>query len=256
MHFAKGEFDPASQSGRRVIGHEMAHLAQQSRRRVPTTRLLGAVPINDDPTLEGEADRLGARAASAMSRGSGARLGEAESAGATGEEGSTPVGAKGPSSATDAGAGNGAGVAQPMFRRYFTPGPHNYRLWHRVMREGQGSEAAVGQYLTEHPAPRGRPATTEGTRNSVPVVGSVDSYSEEGGRAIRNQTVEGEHLLHPGRVRRRVETRDGWTGITTEGDGTGAFPRANEALANPLWGGMAAKARWHLWAKQKWPGWF
>jgi hypothetical protein len=62
IHFAPGKYDPASRPGQRLLGHELAHVIQQRRGRVAVPRG-AAVPINDDPSLESEADRLGERAA-------------------------------------------------------------------------------------------------------------------------------------------------------------------------------------------------
>src|SRR5690606_18829754 len=61
IHFAPGRYDPGSQSGQELIGHELAHVVQQSQGRV-TTQAKDS-PINADPGLEAEADRAGAQAA-------------------------------------------------------------------------------------------------------------------------------------------------------------------------------------------------
>jgi len=62
LHFAPGRYDPASQAGQELIGHELTHVVQQRAGRVATPRGQGA-PINADPALEAEADALGAKAA-------------------------------------------------------------------------------------------------------------------------------------------------------------------------------------------------
>jgi hypothetical protein len=62
IYFAPGEFDPFSVGGQQLIGHEVAHTLQQRAGRV-SARPGAAVPINTDPSLEAEAERLGARAA-------------------------------------------------------------------------------------------------------------------------------------------------------------------------------------------------
>jgi hypothetical protein len=62
VHFAPGRFDPVSQTGQELIGHELAHVVQQRAGRVAVPQGKGA-PINADPALEAEADALGARAA-------------------------------------------------------------------------------------------------------------------------------------------------------------------------------------------------
>ncbi|HEU0053645.1 MAG TPA: DUF4157 domain-containing protein [Longimicrobium sp.] len=61
LHFAPGAWRPESAGGRAMLGHELAHVVQQRERRVRPTRP-GALPVNDDPKLEREADTVGARA--------------------------------------------------------------------------------------------------------------------------------------------------------------------------------------------------
>lgn len=63
IHFAPGQFKPDTQAGRQLIGHELAHVAQQASGRVQPTTEIGGMPVNDDPSLEREADMIGAKAA-------------------------------------------------------------------------------------------------------------------------------------------------------------------------------------------------
>ena len=68
IHFAPGHYDPASESGQQLLGHELAHVVQQRAGRVtaPTQAKDGGAmgaPINADAGLEAEADAAGARAA-------------------------------------------------------------------------------------------------------------------------------------------------------------------------------------------------
>jgi Domain of unknown function (DUF4157) len=63
VHFAPGQYQPGSQSGQELIGHELAHVVQQSQGRVSATTQAKGVDINDDSALEQEADAWGARAA-------------------------------------------------------------------------------------------------------------------------------------------------------------------------------------------------
>ncbi|HEX8114063.1 MAG TPA: DUF4157 domain-containing protein [Kofleriaceae bacterium] len=65
IHFAPGQYQPTSQRGQELLGHELAHVVQQSQARVRTTIHAGGVEINDDASLEREADEMGARAAQA-----------------------------------------------------------------------------------------------------------------------------------------------------------------------------------------------
>ncbi len=59
VHFAPGQFKPDTKQGQELIGHEFAHVVQQSQGRVqPTTQAKG-MPVNDDKGLEKEADDMG-----------------------------------------------------------------------------------------------------------------------------------------------------------------------------------------------------
>jgi hypothetical protein len=62
VHFAPGRYQPDTRSGQALIGHELAHVVQQSAGVVAASTGEGA-PINADPHLEAEADTQGARAA-------------------------------------------------------------------------------------------------------------------------------------------------------------------------------------------------
>lgn len=63
VHFAPGRYQPSSQQGQALLGHELAHVVQQRQGRVAATTRVGSVAVNDDASLEREADELGARAA-------------------------------------------------------------------------------------------------------------------------------------------------------------------------------------------------
>ena len=63
VHFAPGQFNPDSQKGQELIGHELAHVVQQKEGRVSAKKQGAGMPINDDPGLEKEADEMGAKAA-------------------------------------------------------------------------------------------------------------------------------------------------------------------------------------------------
>ena len=63
IHFAPGEYRPSSQSGQELLGHELAHVVQQSQGRVSATTQAKGIEVNDDAGLEAEADEMGARAA-------------------------------------------------------------------------------------------------------------------------------------------------------------------------------------------------
>jgi hypothetical protein len=62
IHVAPGHYSPHTSSGQRLLGHELAHVAQQMAGRVQPTGEVGGLPLNDSPALEKEADILGAKA--------------------------------------------------------------------------------------------------------------------------------------------------------------------------------------------------
>ena len=66
IHFAAGQYQPHSQRGQALLGHELAHVVQQAQGRVPVTGQVRGVAVNTDPRLEAEADRWGAMAARGM----------------------------------------------------------------------------------------------------------------------------------------------------------------------------------------------
>nr|WP_320014342.1 DUF4157 domain-containing protein [uncultured Desulfobacter sp.] len=63
IHFGPGQFKPGTSSGRELLGHELAHVVQQSQGRVQPTTEISGMPVNDNPRLEQEADILGKKAA-------------------------------------------------------------------------------------------------------------------------------------------------------------------------------------------------
>ncbi|HYU32640.1 MAG TPA: DUF4157 domain-containing protein [Thermoanaerobaculia bacterium] len=64
--FAPGQYRPDTTMGRRLIAHELAHVAQQRRSQVPATGAIGGQKVNEDPRLEQQADQAGARAAAGI----------------------------------------------------------------------------------------------------------------------------------------------------------------------------------------------
>jgi uncharacterized protein YgiM (DUF1202 family) len=72
IHFASGKFDPGSTHGQELIGHEIAHVVQQSEGRASEGVQNKGGAVNADPSLEREADEAGARAAAGRSAGIGA----------------------------------------------------------------------------------------------------------------------------------------------------------------------------------------
>jgi hypothetical protein len=62
IHFAPGQFKPDTSTGRSLLGHELAHVIQQSEGRVQPTGEVAGLPVNDNPMLEKEADEMGKKA--------------------------------------------------------------------------------------------------------------------------------------------------------------------------------------------------
>jgi hypothetical protein len=63
VHFAPGKYAPGTDSGRELIGHELAHVVQQRQGRVSPNVQRQGLAINTDRGLEAEADRMGQAAA-------------------------------------------------------------------------------------------------------------------------------------------------------------------------------------------------
>lgn len=70
LHFAPGQYQPGTQQGQALIGHELAHVVQQSQGRVAAPGQAKGAPVVADAGLEDEADRAG----QAASRGEPAQV--------------------------------------------------------------------------------------------------------------------------------------------------------------------------------------
>ena len=62
IHFAPGQYNPATPQGQAILGHELAHVVQQRSGRVRNPFGSG-VAVVQDHGLEAEADRMGLKAA-------------------------------------------------------------------------------------------------------------------------------------------------------------------------------------------------
>ena len=62
VHFAPEQYNPGSQKGQELIGHELTHVVQQREGKVTATLHGKGMLINDNPGLEKEADIKGKRA--------------------------------------------------------------------------------------------------------------------------------------------------------------------------------------------------
>lgn len=69
VHFAPGQFKPDTSSGQELIGHELTHVVQQRAGRVQPTTQAAGMPVNDNTSLEQEADLMGRKAASGQVTG-------------------------------------------------------------------------------------------------------------------------------------------------------------------------------------------
>jgi Domain of unknown function (DUF4157) len=74
IYFAPGEYDPSSERGLELIGHELAHVVQQGSGRVQATALAQGMAVNEDAGLEHEADVAGAGAARGEAAGGGEKV--------------------------------------------------------------------------------------------------------------------------------------------------------------------------------------
>lgn len=63
VHFAPGQFKPDTKSGQELIGHELTHVAQQRAGKVQANTSIAGMPVNNEKSLEAEADQMGAKAA-------------------------------------------------------------------------------------------------------------------------------------------------------------------------------------------------
>ena len=69
VHFAPGQYNPGTQKGQELIGHELTHVEQQKAGRVQPTKQGKGMAVNDSPALEHEADVMGKKAAEGKSGG-------------------------------------------------------------------------------------------------------------------------------------------------------------------------------------------
>jgi hypothetical protein len=88
IHFAPGQYNPTSKSGQELLAHELTHVQQQSEGRVKGTGQVAGMPLNDDKSLEKEADDMGAKAAGSSMSAAGTQK---QLKKATGGSGSAPV---------------------------------------------------------------------------------------------------------------------------------------------------------------------
>jgi hypothetical protein len=61
IHFAPGQYSPGSAGGNKLLAHELTHVAQQREGRVQATGSVAGLPLNDNPSLEREADSISSK---------------------------------------------------------------------------------------------------------------------------------------------------------------------------------------------------
>ena len=103
IHFAPGQYAPSSQGGQELLGHELAHVVQQAQGWVGATMQTKGAAVNDDSTLEREADQMGARAARGLPTSGAREPGHAGAVGAPGARGQRATGTTGSGGAVRAG---------------------------------------------------------------------------------------------------------------------------------------------------------
>lgn len=62
IYFAQGQYQPNTQAGQKLLGHELTHVVQQRQGRVKPTVQAKGLLLNNDAKLEKEADELGEKA--------------------------------------------------------------------------------------------------------------------------------------------------------------------------------------------------
>ena len=66
IHFAPGQFKPDTSAGKELIAHELTHAKQRKEKQIDPTISVGGMPVNDDKSLEGEADEQAKKAVKSL----------------------------------------------------------------------------------------------------------------------------------------------------------------------------------------------
>jgi Domain of unknown function (DUF4157)/Protein-glutamine gamma-glutamyltransferase len=144
IHVAPGYYDPASQRGQALLGHELTHVVQQAQGRVRPTAQAAGGAANLDPALEREADDHGERAARGQPAGAataGTATAGATTAGATTAGATTAGTTVTPTASTPA---TGAAIQYKLHK-------HHNGLGHNELGEelGEDDDIVVGRYLRD-----------------------------------------------------------------------------------------------------------
>lgn len=86
IHFASNRYNPNTQEGQTLIGHELAHVSQQRQGRVPVSARINGFAVNTDRALENEAHSVGVRAARGHQQGIGKAQGSFSQAPSSGRQ--------------------------------------------------------------------------------------------------------------------------------------------------------------------------
>lgn len=119
VHFAPGKFQPDTSEGRELIGHEFAHVQQQKTSNIKSTNQKNGVGINDDKSLEADADAKGKQFANmGSSNGDTSQL-KTDNSEASSESPFQLYGSQEHSDLGDSGSGNAV---------YNVPNPEPYKI--------------------------------------------------------------------------------------------------------------------------------
>ncbi|GEM_PF-4220568 len=216
LHFAPGQFRPHSVDGQKIIGHELTHVMQQRAGQVDAAQD-NQIPINKEPELESEADRLGEQSAF----GQIASLNSAKYHGASVQQ--------------DAQVNIGAAIQCVRFKS-LTSGLKNFansaRFWRNRNNNQQGTNNPIQIIPPQADTPRS-PAEPRATANdSDPVADYAQAYHKarlyHGAPPAYRSNIEEQGLLtkYGGTGQNHAANRNhrvflGWDVGTSEGYGQG-----------------------------------
>ena len=91
IHFAPGQFNPNTVEGQKLLGHELAHVQQQRQGRVNPTHRFGQTLLNENQSLEAEANQKGQELANSTNRFIAGSNGPKRASGRVASEAQAPV---------------------------------------------------------------------------------------------------------------------------------------------------------------------
>jgi len=131
---------------------------------------------------------------------------------------------------------------------YLDVRPHTYDAENAICQfevQFNCSERRVFDVLRRFPAPgaHGLYAVTSDVESFARPFGWVSHEVDLMNYRLKNITIEGRHLLHPGEVLRSVVSSSSGVSISTFGSGTGRFATYNEKFAKLVWGNVDRQIR-------------